>query len=177
VFENPRHLKLAERKLKRLQRELSRRTKGGANWHKTKAKLQRAHFNLANTRQHEQHEISSYLTYKLKPAVIVLEDLSVSGMVKNHHLAQAISDVGFGELRRQIEYKAQWLGIEIVLADRWEPSSKRCSGCGEVKANLTLADRVYHCDHCGLEIDRDLNAAFNLAALVNRQTDGDCLGS
>jgi len=177
VFENPRHLQQADKKVKRLQRELSRRTKGGANWKKTKAKLQRAHFNLANTRKHTLHEISSYLTYKLKPSVIVLEDLNVSGMMKNHCLARAISDVGWGELRRQIEYKAHWAGSEVVLADRWEPSSKRCSMCGAIKPDLTLADRIYRCDSCSGVIDRDENAALNLAALVSRQTDDACLGS
>lgn len=177
VFENPRHLKNAERKLKRLQRELSRRTKGGANWQKTKARLQQAHLDLANARKHTQHEISSYLTYKLRPSVIVLEDLNVSGMMKNHRLAQAIGDVGFYELRRQIEYKAHWLDIEVVLANQWYPSTKTCSRCNAHKPEITLQHRVYHCDHCGLEINRDLNAAKNLAALVSRQTDGTCLGS
>lgn len=176
VFENPRHLQNAERKLKQLQRELSRRTKGGANWQKTKAKLQKAHFDVANARRHTQHEISSYLTHKLKPSVIVLEDLNVGGMMKNHHLAQAIGDVGFYELRRQIEYKAQWCGIEVVLADMWYPSTKTCSQCGAHKPEITLQHRVYCCDHCGLKINRDLNAARNLAALVKGETRPDCLG-
>lgn len=177
VFENPRHLRNAERKLKRLQRELSRRTKGSANWQKTKAKLQRAHFDLVNARRHTQHEISSYLTHRLKPSVIVLEDLNVSGMMKNHRLAQAIGDVGFYELRRQIEYKAQWCGIEVVFTSQWYPSTKTCSQCGAHKQEITLQHRVYHCDHCGLEINRDLNAAKNLAALVKGETRPDCLGS
>jgi putative transposase len=177
VFENPRHLQVAERKLKRLQRELSRRTKDGANWRKTKTKLQKAHFDVANARRHTQHEISSYLTHRLKPSVIVLENLNVDGMMKNHRLAQAIGDVGFYELRRQIEYKARWCGIEVVLADRWYPSTKTCSRCGAHRPEITLSHRVYHCSRCGLEINRDLNAAKNLAALVGRQADGDCLGS
>ncbi len=177
VFENPRHLKNAEQKIKRLQRELDRRVKGGANWRKTKAKLQRAHFDLANARSHTLHEISSYLTYQLRPSVIVLEDLNVSGMMKNHRLAQAIGDVGWGELRRQVEYKSEWVGSEVVLADRWEPSSKKCSLCGAIKHDLTLADREYHCDNCGGVIDRDWNASRNLAALVSRQTGDACLGS
>lgn len=177
VFENPRHIKSAKRKLARLQRDLARRTKGGANWKKTKAKLQQTHFDVANARQHTQHQISSYLTHKLKPSIIVLEDLNVNGMMKNHCLAQAIGDVGFYELRRQIEYKAHWLGIEVVLASQWYPSTKTCSRCGGHKPEITLTHRVYHCDHCGLEINRDLNAAKNLAALVSRQTDGACLGS
>ena len=178
VFKNPKPLVEAERKLNRLQRELARRKKGGSNWQKTKRKLQRAHKRVADIRSHTLHEISSYLTTEVRPRTIVIEDLNVKGMMKNHHLAKAISDVGFGELRRQIEYKAEWYGIEVVLADRWYPSSKTCSRCGVIKSDLTLSDRTFVCDDCGLQIDRDYNAALNLAALgLNRQSDGDCSGS
>jgi putative transposase len=178
VFENSRYLYEAERKLKRLQKELSRRTKGGANYTKTKQQLARVHASVADARSHTLHQISNYVTAKCHPAMIVIEDLNVSGMVKNHHLAKAISDVSFSELRQQIEYKAQRLGIEVVIADRWFPSSKTCSRCGEIKSGLTLADRTFVCDGCGYTIDRDLNAAINLAAYgQNRQTGGDCLGS
>jgi len=90
-----------------------------------------------------------------------LEDLSVKGMLKNHHLAKSISDAAFGEARRQIEYKAQWYGSEILVADRFFPSSKMCSSCGSIKENLTLGDRMYECG-CGNVIDRDMNAAVNL---------------
>lgn len=166
VFENPKTLYQAERKLKRLQRELSRRKKGGQNWYKTKVKLRRAHYKIACIRNHIQHEISSYLVYDLQPDVIVLEDLNISGMIKNRHLAKAISDVGLFELRCQIEYKAKWAGIQIVLADRWFPSSKTCSKCGCVKSDLTLADRTFICNDCGLTINRDLNAAYNLRNLA-----------
>lgn len=96
----------------------------------------------------------------------MLEDLNVSGMMANHHLAKAVSDVGFCELRRQIEYKSHWQGTEILLADRWFPSSKTCSCCGWKNDDLTLADRVFSCPECGLEIDRDYNAALNLARLA-----------
>jgi putative transposase len=177
TFENPKPLYAASRKLKRLQRELARRKKGGRNWRKTKARLQRAHYRVANIRNHTLHQISNYLTFKLRPAVIVLEDLSVSGMMKNHHLARAIGDAGFHELRRQIEYKADWCGIQVVFADTFYPSSKKCSACGAKRDELTLTERTFLCDTCGFSIDRDLNAALNLAALVNRETHGDCLGS
>lgn len=177
VYENPRPLREAQRKLKRLGKELSRRRKGGSNWRKTKQKLQRQHAKVANIRQHVLHNISHDLVVNKRPGAIVLEDLNVLGMAQNHCLAQAIADVGFSELRRQIEYKARWYDVEVIVADRWFPSSKTCSKCGCIKDDLTLTDRAFHCNDCGLEIDRDLNAARNLAAKGNRETHGDCLGS
>lgn len=101
-----------------------------------------------------------------RPRVIVLEDLHVAGMLKNRRLARAISDVGLGEFRRQITYKTVWNGESLLIADRWYPSSKRCSRCGQVKVELSLAERVYRCDVCSLVIDRDVNASRNLAALA-----------
>lgn len=166
VIDNPHALLEAERRLKRLQRELSRRTRGGANWRKTKARLARQYAKVTNIRRHALHDLSHHITYDLRPQAIVLEDLNVKGMMSNHHLAKAIADVGFYELRRQIEYKAQWLGIEVIIADRWYPSSKTCSQCGWKDPDLSLADRVFCCPECGLEIDRDLNAALNLRALA-----------
>lgn len=177
TFDRPTALKDAERKVQRLQKELSRRQKGGKNWHKTKRKLQRAHYRVSTARKHWLHQISHYLTVERSPARIVIEDLNVRGMMSNHHLARALSEASFGELRRQIEYKAKERGIEVVVADRWYASSKTCSSCGCIKDNLTLSDRVYRCDDCGLEIDRDLNAARNLAALGKAQTESDCPGS
>jgi IS605 OrfB family transposase len=99
-------------------------------------------------------------------SVVVLETLNVSGMLKNHRLAQAIADVGFHEFRRQMEYKGQWYGCKIIPAPPFYPSTKRCSRSGHIKADLGLSDRVYTCDHCGLKIDRDLNAAINLEQLT-----------
>ena len=178
VFENPRALNEAETKLKRLQRELSRRTKGGENYAKTKLKLARAHATVSDVRSFTLHQVSDYLTAKCKPSAIVIEDLNVSGMMKNHHLARAVSDVSFNELRQQIEYKAKRHGIEVIIADRWFPSSKTCHNCGAIKSDLKLSDRTYVCGDCGFTLDRDLNAALNLAAYgMNRQTGGDCLGS
>src|SRR5262249_51321914 len=108
-------------------------------------------------------------------SVIVIEDLHVSGMLKNHRLAQAIADVGFSEFGRQLAYKAAWYGSRVVLADRWEPSSKTCSGCGGYDANLTLADRTFQCQNrqvpCGLVMDRDLNAAINLRKLAGSSSE------
>jgi putative transposase len=171
TFDNPKTLHTHERKLKRLQRELARRTKGGKNYQKTKRKLARLHYKIACTRKTTLHCISRYVTAKTKPSVVVMEDLNVKGMLKNDHLSKAISDSGFGELRRQVEYKAKWNGVQFVLANRFFPSSKTCSRCGVVKKDLTLSDRVYRCNECGLEIDRDLNAAINLASLAFSQSE------
>ncbi len=122
------------------------------------------HGRVAAVRTALLHSISSELAKT--SAVIVIEDLNAAGMLKNKKLARHVSDAGFGELRRQLECKSAWYGTQLVVADRWFPSSKTCSRCGVVKADLTLADRVYECagEHgCGLVIDRDLNAAINLA--------------
>ena len=180
TFENPKALTQKERKLKRLQREFARRKKGSKNREKTKHKIAKCHAKIANIRKHALHDVSYHVTAKTKPSTVVVEDLNVKGMLANHCLAKAISDVAFGELRRQIEYKGQWYGVDIVTAGRFYPSSKTCSGCGSKKP-LTLADRVYVCGECGMIIDRDLNAALNLKSLarndVNRETHGDCLRS
>lgn len=165
VYENPKALRLAQSALKRAQREVSRRVKGSANRRKSVVKLARAHRRVANIRKWALNQISHDLV-KNKPRAIVIEDLNVRGMLANHCLAQAISDVGFAELRRQIEYKAARAGVAVLFADRWYPSSKTCSECGHVKPELTLADREYVCHECGVVLDRDLNAAMNLKKLA-----------
>ena len=166
VFENPKALYTCERKLKRLQRELNRRKKGSSNREKTKKKISKLHMDIQNIRKHELNQVSHYITYGIMPEIICIEKLNVSGMAKNHNLAKAISDASMSELHRQIKYKAERLGIEVVEADRFYPSSKLCSNCGNKKDVLKLSERTYHCDVCGLEIDRDLNAAINLAAIA-----------
>jgi putative transposase len=162
-FENPRALKSALTKLKRLQRAVSRRQKGSANRQKAVKQLARAHFRVANIRKDALHQATTYLT-KTKSAIVV-ENLNVSGMMKNHHLAQAIADAGMYEFRGQLAYKGQWYGCEVLLADRFFPSTKRCSQCGNEKG-IGLAERVYCCEHCGQVMDRDLNAAINLEQLL-----------
>jgi putative transposase len=169
VIENPRHLKRRLKKLKRLQRVVSRRQKGGKNRKKAVRKLAQQHRQIKQQRSNTLHQITTRLT-KTK-SVLVLEDLHVAGMMKNRHLAQAIGDVGFAEFRRQLLYKANWYGARVLLADRWEPSSKRCSGCGWLDEDLTLSDRTFHCEQCGLLQDRDLNAAINLAKLADSSPD------
>jgi putative transposase len=163
-FENPRALKSALTKLKRVQRVVSRRQKGSANRKKALRQLAGAHYRVANIRKDALHKATSLLA-KTKSA-IVLENLNVSGMIKNHHLAQAIADVGMYEFRRQLVYKGAWYGCEILLADRFYPSTKRCSQCGQVKPVMSLGEREYQCEHCGFVIDRDLNAAINLEQLL-----------
>jgi len=163
--DNPRSLKQGLTKIKRLQRRVSRRKSGSANRKKAVRQLARAHFCVANIRKDALHQATSRLA-KTKSA-IVLEDLNVSGMLKNHHLAQAIADVGLSEFRRQMSYKGGWYGCKILIADRFYPSSKRCSGCGQVKPDLMLNERAYRCQYCGLVIDRDLNAAINLEQFLN----------
>jgi putative transposase len=163
-IENPRALKSSLRRLKQMQRVVSRRQKGSANRGKAVRQLARAHLRIANVRKNALHQVTSLLA-KTKSAV-VLEDLNVRGMVKNHHLAQAIMDVGFYEFRRQMTYKGQWYGCQVILADPYFPSSKRCSQCGHIQATLELGTRVYICEHCGLMVDRDLNAAINLEQLT-----------
>lgn len=167
-FENPRALKSALTKLKRLQRTVSRRQKGSANRKKAVGKLVRAHARVANIRKDTLHQATTLLT-RTKSA-IVMEDLHVSGMMKNHHLAQAIADVGMYEFRRQLIYKGAWYGCQVWIADAFYPSTKRCSGCGQVKDRIGLEERVYHCETCGMLIDRDLNAAINLKQLINKTT-------
>jgi putative transposase len=169
VIPNPRHLKRRLKKLKRLQRIVSRRQKGGKNRKKAASKLAKLHRQIKHQRSNTLHQVTTRLA-KTK-SVLVIEDLNVSGMLKNHRLAQAIGDVGFYEFKRQLLYKATWYGSRVVLADQWEPSSKRCSRCGLIDEELTLADRVYHCEPCGLVLDRDLNAAINLKQLAGSSSD------
>lgn len=158
-YENQNGLYKAEKKLKRLDRRLSRKEKSSNNYKKAKLQRAKAYEKVMRTRKHILNEITTELAKD--KSVIVVEDLNVSGMMQNHHLARAISDVSFYEFRRQLEYKCKWYGSELFIIDRWFPSSKTCSACGAINNELKLSDRIYKCD-CGLEIDRDLNAAINI---------------
>jgi putative transposase len=169
VIPNPRHLKHRLKKLKRLQRVVSRRQKGGKNRKKAVKKLAQLHRQIKQQRRNTLHQVTTRLA-KTK-SVLVIEDLNVSGMLQNHRLAQAIGDVGFYEFKRQLLYKAAWYGSRVILADRWEPSSKRCSRCGWQDVELRLSDRTFHCQQCGLVLDRDLNAAINLEKLAGSSSD------
>jgi len=154
----------ALRTLRRRSKAHSRTQKGSKRRRKSALSLARLHRRVRNRRQDFHHKLSTTLT-KTK-SVIVIEDLMVKGMVKNRRLSRAISDAGWGEFRRMLEYKAEWYGCRIIVADRFYPSSKTCSKCGVVKAKLALSERVFRCEACGFEIDRDLNAALNLEHLA-----------
>ena len=160
VIENPRCLAASERRLKQAQQALSRKTRGSNRRAKARAKVARLHARVANQRLDAMHKATTMIarTY----STVCIEDLNVAGMVKNRRLAKAIMDTSFGEFRRQLEYKTARTGAALHVVDRWYPSSKTCSKCGRVKAKLPLAERVYHCDACGLVMDRDLNAAINI---------------
>ena len=160
VIENPRYLRKSERRLKMAQKALSRKVKGSNRRAKARAKVARIHAHVANQRQDAIHKATTMIAQTYLH--ISVEDLNVVGMVKNHRLAKAVSDASFGEFRRQLEYKTARNGAALHVIDRWYPSSKICSKCGRVKAKLSLAERVYRCDACGLSIDRDLNAAVNI---------------
>jgi putative transposase len=169
VIPTPKPLKRHLKQLKRVQRAVSRKQKGSQNRRKAAPRVGRLHRKIANQRQNTLHQVTTRLAKTKR--VIIIEDLNVSGMLKNHHLAQAIADVGFGDFRRQLVYKAACYSSRVVLADRWEPSSKTCSGCGWVDEDLRLSDRTFRCRNprvsCGLVLDRDLNAALNLEKLAS----------
>jgi IS605 OrfB family transposase len=171
VMPNPRHLKRRLKKIKRLQKAVTRKQHGSKNRKHAARTLAKHYRTIANQRANTLHQVTTRLA-KTK-SVIVIEDLNVAGMRKNHHLAQAIADVGFAEFRRQLRYKAHWYGSQVLLASRWEPSSKTCSRCGWVDEDLTLADRVFHCQNpeCLLVLERDLNAAVNLSQLAGSSSD------
>jgi putative transposase len=164
---NPRHTTTAEKRLAHVQAAAARRQgprKGVASskrWRRANARVQKVHADVTNSRRNLIHETTSMLakTYDL----IVVEDLNIKGMVKNHSIAKHISDASWGEFTRQLEYKTKWYGSTLVVAGRFYPSSKTCSRCGAVKDKLSLDERTYHCEACGLTLDRDLNAAINLA--------------
>lgn len=159
-FKNPQALEHSLQKIKRLQRVVSRRVNGGANRKKAMRQLAKIYYRVANLRRNALHQATTRLA-KSK-SVIVLENLNVSGMMQNHHLARSISDVGWHEFQRQLAYKAAWDGGLAIYADRFYPSTKRCSHCGNVKGEMELKERTYECEVCRLVIDRDLNAAINL---------------
>jgi putative transposase len=169
VIANPRHLEVNPTRVRRLQRQASRRhgpdkrtrQVPSQRWRTTQARIAKLHTAVANARRDGLHQLTTRLVRE--HGTIVLENLNVAGMLKNRRIAGA----GWGELRRQIEYKTGWAGRTLHLADRWYPSSKTCSACGAVKTTPRLAERTHHCDQCGLTLDRDLNAARNLTQLVD----------
>jgi putative transposase len=160
IADAPKALAAGMNKQRRLAKSLSRKQRGSRNRRDAAARLGRHHHRVANVRRHFLHQVSNALVKTHDR--LVLEDLNVSGMLHNHRLARAISDASWTEFARILRYKQAWRHGTIVLADRWYPSSKRCSHCGTIRGDLTLADRMFTCD-CGYSADRDLNAAINLA--------------
>ena len=160
TYDNPRPLKRFERKLARANRSLSRKIKGSQNWHKAKAVLSGVHYRIACIREDAHHQSTTKIVRKA--SAIGIETLNISGLLKNRKLAKALSDSALSRFLTMLKYKAERRGIPITEADQFFASSKTCSRCGDKKDDLTLSDRTYHCSECGLDIDRDLNAAINL---------------
>ncbi|MGB4395073.1 MAG: transposase, partial [Tepidanaerobacteraceae bacterium] len=168
-------VKKLEKRLKRLQRKLSKKyelnkiqIEGGEfryrktnNIKKLEFLVLKTHRRLKNIRHDYIHQITTFLV-KTKPEYVVMEDLNTKGILQNRRLAKAVQEQMFREFIRQMEYKCQWNSIRFILADRFYPSSKTCSRCGSIKEQLSLSERKYKCNQCGFEIDRDLNASINL---------------
>ncbi|MFI6514006.1 RNA-guided endonuclease InsQ/TnpB family protein [Spirillospora sp. NPDC050679] len=175
---NPRHLERKARNLARYQRRMARKQPGSSNRRKAKAKVAAAHRKVRNTRADFLHRTSTHLVRSAH--TIAIEDLAVGNMVKNRKLARAISDCGWGELRRQLQYKCRRAGRVLLIVDRWHPSSKTCSTCGHLLAELSLATRAWTCPTCRTRHDRDHNAAKNILAAgraVAGQQSGEVCGA
>jgi len=172
LVDNTRHLAGTQTRMRALGRALSRKIgpdrrtgrRASNRWQRAAHRLGRAHARVSNLRCDGLHKLATRLARE--HGTIVVEDLNVAGMLANRRLAKHIADAGFAQIRRQLAYKTGWNGGRLIVADRWYPSSKTCSGCGAVKTKLALSEREYTCTTCGLVLDRDLNAARNLAALA-----------
>ena len=160
VFNNLHFKKSQANKIKRLQRQLSRKEKGSNNRNKAKIKLAKAYKKINDRKQYYLHQVSNILINENQ--VICMEDLNVKGMLRNHKLAESIQEMNFGEFRRMLEYKARWYNRKIVFVDRFYPSSKTCHNCGYINKELKLSDRRWICPQCGGVIERDHNAALNI---------------
>ena len=172
TFSNPRALEKRIKKLRKLSKDFSKKRKGSKNREKAKLRLARMHMKIFNIRQDTLHKLTTYLAKS--HSRIVIENLGVSGMMMNRRLARSIADVGMYEFRRQLQYKCDWYGSKLVIAPRRFPSSKRCSSCGHEKKELSLSEREYECEECGLKADRDLNAALNLVTVRLPETQTAC---
>lgn len=159
VFPNKKAYRQARRKLAHLQRAVARKQKGSSNRKKAVNQVSRLHQKVANIRLDALHKLTTWLAKN--HSEIVIEDLNISGMLKNHRLASAIADCGFFDFKRQLSYKCEWYGSRLIIADRFYPSSQLCSGCHH-RQKMPLKERVYHCLNCGSLMDRDFNASVNL---------------
>ena len=159
---NPKHFKRLRKKLRRVQKALSRKQKGSNNRHKARLRVARVHAQITDARTDFLHKLTTQLVRENQ--TIVIEDLAIKNMVKNHKLALSISDASWGELTRQLTYKCEWYGRELVKIDRYFPSSKRCGNCGHIVDKMPLNIREWECPKCGTKHDRDLNASKNILA-------------
>lgn len=166
VFDNPKALGRAQKTLRTRQKAVSRKAKDSKNRRKAVARVARVHRRVACIRRDSIHKMTTAISKSA--SIIVVEDLNVAGMLKNHRLARALSDASLSEIHRQLAYKADWYGATLLKADRFYPSSKRCSKCGNVRETLSLGEREYRCEKpdCGHVMDRDLNASMNLKVLA-----------
>ena len=165
-FESNKKFRESQFKLRIAQKHLSRKLKGSNRFKKCKLKVAKIHQKIANQRLHYLHQVTNEMVNNYD--TIVIEDLNVKGMVKNRKLSKSISDASFSAFRQQLTYKCDWYGKKLIIAPRFYASSKTCSDCGEVKKELKLNQRTYICECCGLNIDRDLNAALNLKNIAGR---------
>lgn len=165
VFSNPKYIRQSEKRLSKLQKDLSRKQKGSSNRKKAKMKVAKLHEKISNQRKDMLHKVSTQLINENQ--VIVIEDLKVSNMIKNHKLAKSIADASWSEFRRMLEYKAKWYGREIIIAPVSYASSQLCSNCGNKSSQTKdLSCRTYICPVCGMILDRDINASKNLLKLA-----------
>ena len=165
MFSNPKWLKKSEKRLRKLQKDLSRKQKGSNNRRKDRLKVAKLHEKISNQRKDYLHKISHYIISENQ--VIVIEDLKVSNMIKNHKLAKSIANVSWFEFRRQLTYKSEWYGRELIIAPSNYASSQLCSNCGNKSSQTKdLSCRTYICPICGMEMDRDINASKNLLKLA-----------
>jgi putative transposase len=160
---NPRHFEQLRKKLRKVQKALSRKQKGSCNRSKARLKVARVQGAIADSRKDFLHKLTTQLVRENQ--TIAVEDLAVKNMIKNPKLARHIADAAWGELVRQLEYKARWYGRNLVKIDRWFPSSKRCGNCGHIVDKLPLSIREWDCPKCGMHHDRDINAARNILAV------------
>ena len=159
---NPKHFKQLRKKLRRVQKALSRKQKGSNNRHEARIEVAKVHAQITDARKDFLHKLTTQLVRENQ--TIVVEDLAIKNMVKNHKLALAISDASWGELIRQLAYKCEWYGRELIKIDRWFPSSKRCGNCGHIVDKLPLNIREWECAVCHTKHDRDINASKNILA-------------
>ena len=159
-YENKHFYKNQERKLKKINKQLSRKQNGSNNRNKVRIKLAKVHEKIRNQRLNYLHQITSKLVNENQ--IICIEDLNVKGMMSNHKLAKSIQDLSLYEFRRQLEYKCKWYGRQLIVIDKFYPSSKTCHNCGYVYKGLKLSEREWICPHCKSKIDRDYNASLNI---------------